>query len=473
MEVDVTMRKTRWIPIAFLLAALSGANAQNQVPDRFAGRWWLGFIEEASLPINLTFEATGEGADLLLYSPLQTDQAFVATEWSFAGDTLRMVYDALGMRMTLRWNSADSTFSGTFRQGMLRTDIRFQPADTLFSLVRPQEPQPPYPYREEEVKAVRKKAGVTLSGTLTLPEGKGPFPAVVLISGSGMQNRDEELMGHKPFKVLADWLTRQGIAVLRYDDRGTGGSRGDVEKATTLDLADDAEAMFDLLRKDKRIDSKHIGLAGHSEGGLIASIIAARNKRVGFVVMLAGQGCSGAEVLLQQNGRILQLQGVDTALVAIRVAYLKALFQVLEEVQDDKVQSVAVPMANEFCEGLTTEQRKQIGLRKAEVMMLVQSLQVPWMRTFLGLDNREYLSKVRCPILAVNGDKDCQVVVDNLKMVKSATNGQADTLRMNGLNHLMQHCGTGLADEYFTIEETMAPEVMEALSDWILRIVRK
>ena len=227
-----------------LLAQFAVAMAQTGAVSQFEGRWWLGILQEASLPINFTFS----DAKPVLYSPMQTSDPIPATEWSFAGDTLRINHKPAGMRLVLVWNAADSSFRGTFRQGAMRTQMHFLPADTIFSVVRPQTPKPPFPYTEKEVVIERKKAGVTLAGTLTVPDGTGPFPAVVLVSGSGQQNRDEELLGHKPFLVLADHLARNGIAVLRCDDRGTGGSKGEVQNATTLDFADDAEAAFDFLR---------------------------------------------------------------------------------------------------------------------------------------------------------------------------------------------------------------------------------
>ena len=243
------MRSIKHLLIIAMLCVAASLQAQPSTLKPFEGRWWLGVLEEASLPINITFGVDKGELKPFLYSPMQSSDAIMPTKWSFSGDTLSISHKPSGMRLTLVWNPADTTFSGTFRQGMLRAQMHFVPTDTLFSIVRPQTPQPPFPYSQQEVVIERKKANVRLAGTLTIPEGEGPFPAVILVSGSGQQNRDEELLGHKPFLVLADYLTRQGIAVLRYDDRGVGGSTGDVENATTLDFADDVEAVFDFLRK--------------------------------------------------------------------------------------------------------------------------------------------------------------------------------------------------------------------------------
>ena len=458
------MKRLKLLFLVVLLGIASTLSAQ-QMPSSFNGRWWLGMLQEANLPINLTF---ADGTPVL-YSPMQTKEPMTASKWSFSGDTLRVTHDQTGVRLTLIWNAADSCFSGSFRQGLLRTKISFGPANGMYTLSRPQEPKPPFPYSEREVTIVRKKAGVTLTGTLTIPDGKGPFPAVVLVSGSGQQNRDEELLGHKPFLVLADYLTRHGIAVLRYDDRGVGGSKGDVAKATTLDFADDAEVVFDFLRKQKNIDAKRVGIIGHSEGGAIAPIVASRNSKVAFIVLLAGPGGTGADILLQQNERLYQLQGVPQELIGHKLDFLRSVFALSDTISN--YSATVLKLCEEKTQGLTTEQRKQVGLTKGEVMMLISQMETPWMRAFVKLNSADYISRTHCPILAINGDRDCQVLPVNLQAIAAATKSPVTTLLMPGLNHLMQHCTTGAPSEYMLIEETIAPTVLEAVSDWILRSV--
>ena len=433
----------------------------------FTGQWWLGVLEEASLPVNLTFCVDGGELKPVLYSPMQTKDPMPATTWSFANDTLNISHKSSGLRLTLVWNPSDSSFDGTFRQGMLRTTMHFVPTDTLFSIVRPQTPHPPFPYTEHEVVIERKRAKVRLAGTLTIPEGEGPFPAVVLVSGSGQQNRDEELLGHKPFLVLSDYLSRNGIAVLRCDDRGVGGSTGDVEKATTLDFADDAEAVFDFLRKQKKIDRRRVGIIGHSEGGLIAPIVASRNSKVAYIVLLAGPGSTGADILLQQTERILQLEGVAQPLIERRLAMLRELYATIDTVPVKRYESYIADLFVRHTEGLDKEQCKVIGMRKGDAIAMSTELRIPWMRTFIRLDNREYLSKVQCPILAVNGEKDCQVLPQNLDTIKQVAGKRVDTRKIEGLNHLMQHCTMGSSKEYMLIEETMSREVLEMIVEWI------
>ena len=459
------MKKSIGIFVALwvLTSCFGYAIAQKADVSQFEGKWWLGMIEEANLPINLTFSENAP----VLYSPLQSDKPMKATKWSFEKDTLRINHSATGVRLTLVWNSRTNIFTGVFRQGLLKTQMVLEPTDTMFALVRPQTPQAPFPYSERDVVIERKKAGVTLAGTLTVPEGKGPFPAVVLVSGSGQQNRDEELMGHKPFLVLADFLARRGIAVLRYDDRGVGGSKGAVNDATTLDFADDAEAVFEFLRKQKNIDPKCVGIVGHSEGGLIAPIVASRNKKVAFIVMMAGQGTTGADVLLQQNERLFELNGVPKEFIDVRLDVMNSFFKAIDTVALDDYNKVLNAIADEKSKDMTSEQRKMVFLRKGDLMGLSMQMQMAWMRCFVKLDSRDYLRKVRCPILALGGDRDCQVLPVNLDGIENATGGRARIRLLAGLNHLLQHCETGATSEYMRIEETMAREAMEEVSSFV------
>lgn len=429
--------------IAILLALAACVSAGR------AQEYWLGMLPQANLPLNLVKTDT----NWLIYSPAQTDQAFPASEWSERNDTLRIHNRELGLKLVLR--REDGHMRGIFHQGLTRCEMTFERASGLFEMRRPQDPQPPYPYDEEEVHL--SYSGATLTGTLTMPRGAENCPAVLLVSGSGQQNQDEEFAGHKPFKVLADWLSRNGVAVLRYNDRGVGGSRGELNNATTLDFAADAEVLFDYLRHHKGVDPRRTGILGHSEGGLIAQIVASHTRSVAFVVMTGGPGCSGREVLLQQNEALFAQMGLPPDLVRIRLAYLDALFQ-------DREPDMA-PI-----EDLTADERKSVGLDKAGLFALRNQLAIPWMRTFLRLDPKDYLRKVRCPVLAIYGDKDCQVLAQpNAEAVRKLCPRHSEIHIMPGLNHLMQHCSSGLPDEYILIEETMSPEVMDLILNFIIQ----
>lgn len=407
-----------------------------------AQRYWQGILEEANLILNL--EQTD--SSWILYSPMQSSQPFVATECNLKNDTLHLSLKELGVSLTLRM--APNQLQGRFKQGLLRANITFSPVEELYVMRRPQTPQPPFPYDTQSVEITYND--VTLTGELTLPKEKRPCPAVLLINGSGQQNRDSEIMGHKPFLVLADYLSRQGIAVLRYDDRGVGGSKGTLDSATTLDFALDAEQLFCWLQKHPRVNPKKVAILGHSEGALIASIIASRNPQVAALLMMGGQGYNGAETLLQQNKVLFQLQGIDSALIQIRLDYLQALFSG-QEPSLEKVNA------------LSKNDRKAIGLTKGNLVQLQQQLDIPWMKTFLALDPAQYLPQVKCPILAMGGDKDCQVIAAlNLPRIKEL-NPRAQTITFPQHNHLMQHCETGSVSEYQTIEETLSPEVMQQI----------
>jgi uncharacterized protein len=285
---------------------------------------------------------------------------------------------------------------------------------------------------------------------------------VVLITGSGPQNRDEELMGHKPFLVLADHLTRQGIAVLRYDDRGVGKSTGSFASATSEDFAGDAWAAWQKLSTRPDIDPKRIGLLGHSEGGLIAPMLAAAHPEIAFVVMLAGPGVTGEQIMLAQSAAIMKASGAPQAAIDANVSIQKQVFAILrEETSTARIveRLGAIP----------------VGTKEASAALVKQSSS-PWLRFFAFYDPAPALAKVRCPVLALGGALDLQVLPDqNLPAIESTLkqggNTDVTVVRMPGLNHLFQSAKTGLPAEYAQIEETMAPAALETITTWIRKRV--
>jgi dienelactone hydrolase len=339
---------------------------------------------------------------------------------------------------------------------------------------RPQEPKPPFPYYIEDVKFENKKDGNTLAGTLTLPSENGEYPVVVLISGSGPQNRDEELMGHKPFLVIADYLTRNGIGVLRYDDRGTAQSTGDFNKATTLDLANDAESAVSYLLGRKEVDKTKIGLMGHSEGGIIAPIVAARNENVSFIVLLAGTGVRGDQLLLMQQRAISKASGLPETMFLENEKMNISLYEHIINTSDtiNLRAELTEIMENSFSNStvltaqMTTEQKD--GLVKVTVNQLVS----PWMYYFIKYDPYPMLKKVKCSTLALNGTNDLQVPAnENLTAIKKAFaesgNNNLTVIELEGLNHLFQESKTGLPTEYGEIEQTFSPKALEEILKWI------
>jgi len=463
--------------LTLILVSVLSMTSQAQLPSHFGGRWWLGMLEEASLPLNLSFDQDSSGAlSPVLYSPMQSTEPIHPSSWSFSNDTLRLQIKSLGVKMTLRYAASDSSFSGRFHQGLLNTNISLKPSLGLYTPVRPQEPQPPFPYSEKRMVLKHKDSRgeqVNIGVTLTIPDSStlqdSHLPCVLLISGSGMQNRDEELMGHKPFLVLADYLARRGIASLRYDDRGTGESTGDVVNVTTDLLADDAEWLFNWLRKQPGIDRKRVGIIGHSEGGSIAPIIASRNRHVAFIVMLAGPGVDGASLLRQQNRDLFLAGGVDSSLVDIRDAFLKECFDAVGKYKESELDSLYKTLASHYSQGLSKADRKKINLSAFEASQMAAQMKIPWMRRFVQLDPAPYLKKVKCPVLALNGSKDLQVSASvNLAAITKSVKPDLLTVRqLDGLNHLFQHCDKGLPSEYMLIEETFSQEALEIIATWV------
>jgi len=370
----------------------------------------------------------------------------------------------------------DSLINGKWTQAGQTYDLNLIKLLKPVVLNRPQEPKPPFPYKSEDVIFLNEKANIELAGTLTIPEGKGPFPAVVMVTGSGAQDRNEALMGHKPFLVIADYLTRNGIAVLRYDDRGFAKSKGVFATSTTYDFADDAEAGLMWLRKQPLIDINHVGIAGHSEGGLIAPIVASRNNNVNFIILIAGPGISGEDIILAQTEIISQKSGVNPEDIKKTLMIDKEIFDVINKEQDKaKVSTIARKIMEDAVNNdkSITDVEKSAQLKSIDGK--IAQLTSDWFLTFIKLDPKPYLLKTKCPVLALNGTKDVQVpykadleAID--KYLKSAGNKHYTIMKIEGVNHLFQHADTGLPTEYGNIEETFAPEALKAMSDFILKL---
>ncbi len=349
--------------------------------------------------------------------------------------------------------------TGTFTQRGLSLPLELTHTGAVTARLRPQLPKAPFPYDDHEV-TVAGANGVTLAGSLTEPRGKGPFPAVVLITGSGQQDRDESLFGHKPFLVLADALTRRGIAVLRVDDRGMGGSKGEVQTATTVDFADDVRASLKFLRARAEIRKDAVGLIGHSEGGLIASLVAAGNPDVAFVVLLASTGLTGAKVIESQIAHLMKAAGAPAAEITAHVDQQRVIDTIVVGEKDDAKLQIKL---KEALKNATPSEQARI----------LHEAMVPWFRSFLALDPAVSLRKITCPVLALDGSLDLQVIsAENLPAIRAALeaggNKAVTATELPGLNHLFQTAKTGLPNEYVQIEETMAPSVLKTVGDFIL-----
>ena len=363
-------------------------------------------------------------------------------------------------------NAAKNSILGEWSQSEIKEKLEFKRSDQPLELRRPQNPVKPYPYREEEISFSNAAAGVTLSGTLTLPKGAGPFAAVVLIAGSGPEDRDETQANHKPFLVLSDYLTRKGIAVLRYDKRGIGKSTGSTEKATTLDLASDAESAVSYLKSRKEIDAHKIALIGHSEGAMIAPSIVAHSQEIAWIVLLAAPATKGEETLLKQSELIARAGGLSDEQVLTSLSFDK---QAYDLVRQEKNSAVLM----EKLQGLVKESGLDAALPPAALESQLQLMNSPWFRFFLDYDPLPDLKKIKCPVLALYGEKDLQVPPKiNMPLVQKAFsdagNTQADSREFPDLNHLFQHAYTGSPTEYAAIEETMSPEVLQTIAEWLL-----
>lgn len=376
----------------------------------------------------------------------------------------------------------DSTITGQWHQNGNQMPLTLLRKATPPPVVMPQTPKAPFPYQVEEVTYIDEKKSLRYGATLTLPDGKGPFTAVVLITGSGPQDRDETIGPHKPFAVIADHLTRQGIAVLRVDDRGKGQSTGSFEAASSFDFAYDVSQSFNYLKTRKEINQKKIGLIGHSEGGFIAPIVASQNKEVAFIVLLAGTGLKGRDVMTGQHFAMMRSMGIDSASAG---SYSGMVGKMMDAVIASKHTKEATTNAytafeawrkntSPFVVSATTGVSDSTSARQY-VNEFVNTSSAFWFKTFLSTDPADYLSKVKCPVLALNGSKDIQVLAnDNLNAIEAALskgkNKNYTIRKIDGLNHLFQSCKTCTLGEYFTLEETFSTGVLEIMSAWIKKL---
>ena len=426
---------------------------------------WMGTLDTGPVKLRLALKVAKSAEGSLSATMDSLDQGakdLPVTSIAQNGMAVKLEMRRIGGGYEGKLNAAGSEMSGTWTQGGASLPLVFRRVDKPPVLSRPQEPKKPYPYSEVEVTYENKAGGAKLAGTLTLPPGNGPFPAVLLITGSGQQDRDEALMGHRPFLVLADHLTRKGIAVLRVDDRGVGGSTGEVKNATSEDFAGDVLAGVEFLKnRGKPIDAHKIGLIGHSEGGMIAPMVAARSRDVAFIVMMAGDGVPGDEILMAQVELLSKAAGVPADAISKNLELERQVLAIVKQESDPKAREARL------------REWKEKSAPQTPAAQL-QAVMTPWMRFFVTYDPATALRKVTCPALALNGELDLQVPADlNLpaieKALKAGGNRDHQIVKLPKLNHLFQTTQTGAVDEYARIEETIAPVALETMSAWILR----
>ncbi len=480
LQIYITMKfkylKEKYAKIIFilwisLLLLTFQSAAQENLNQKLTGNW-SGEMEFSGSKLELIFKISfNENGELSakMDVPAQGARDLPVSKAEVKDDSIFLHVAIIAGRFSGQIIN-DTTIAGNWSQSGLNFPLTLNRTEKVTELNRPQTPQPPFPYIEEEVRFENTKAGIQLAGTLTLPENAKDCPAVILISGSGAQDRDETIFEHKPFLVIADFLTRNGIAVLRVDDRGVGGSGGNVTSATSEDFAGDVVTALEFLKTKKEIDHSKMGLIGHNEGGLVAPIAANQTNSVAFIVMLAGPGIPGEQILYEQGRLIGLASGMTEEQVEQNRKTQEAIFNFIKTEKDsakrlDRLQRTYTggmyPMMNE-------DQKKAIDLQ-------VNAVNSTWFRYFLTYDPRPALSQLACPVLALIGEKDLQVPPQsNLPAIEKALaeggNKNIKIMELPNLNHLFQNCEAGVVGEYAQIEETISPEVLEIISKWILQV---
>jgi uncharacterized protein len=437
---------------------------------------WNGMLSFQGMQLQIVFNISKNDQHMYtatMDSPNQGAKDIPVSEVVFGNGQIKLVINSANIAFEGTLEN-DNIFMGTFKQSAYSFPLKLTKEKLEEKVIaKPQDPVKPYPYRSEDVLFENKIAGITLAGTLTLPQKEGIYPAVILISGSGPQNRDSELLGHRPFLVIADYLTRNGIAVLRFDDRGTGASEGNFQSGTSMDFASDVDAGVQYLLNRMDIAKNKIGLVGHSEGGLIAPIVAARSKDISFIILLAGPGLPGDQILLLQQELISRTSGVSESDIQKTLQDNRNIFDIISKTNDDhKLKSEVSQHIRQILDKDPSPQLPA-GMTKEEfISMQVNQITSPWMKFFITYDPRPTLQKVKCPVLAINGEKDLQVPPkENLTAIESSLkkgkNKNVTCKEFAGLNHLFQECTTGAPSEYAIIAQTFSPAVLEEMVQWI------
>jgi pimeloyl-ACP methyl ester carboxylesterase len=426
---------------------------------------WNGILKVQGIQLRIVFNITKteNGYSTIMDSPDQGAKNIPVTSTSYENSKLKLTITNATIEYTGKL--IENTINGTFKQAGQEFPLDFSKEIVQKKpVVRTQEPKRPYFYYSEEVTFENIKDTISLAGTLTLPKKEGgDYPVVILISGSGTQNRDSELLGHKPFLLISDYFTKKGIAVLRFDDRGVALSKGNFKTATTLDFASDVESAIAYLKTRKDINKNKIGLVGHSEGGIIAPIVASKTKDVKFIVLLAGTGISGNQLLLLQQELIAKVSGVPKLEIEKNRIINSKLFEMVIKSNDNK--SLKTDLVNYLTESFINTNPKN-NVDEKFVSGQVNQLTSPWMQYFIKHNPAIILEKVKCSVLAVNGEKDLQVPPkENLNAIKNALekggNNKSTIIEFPNLNHLFQECKTGSPSEYAEIEQTFSPIALE------------
>jgi uncharacterized protein len=464
--------------VYFLFTLLGPIGFAQSTSSTWQGKLSVG-AQQLRLVVHLN--RNGETCSATFDSPDQMAMGIPFSSCQLRSDSLLLLADALQAAFLGRF-MGDSII-GEWSQGGRRFPLILFLANQNEIIqkgeyVRPQSPKPPFPYVVREIKFSNTQAEIELSGTLSMPEGYGPFPALVLVSGSGPQDRDETILGHKPFAVIADFLTRKGYAVLRYDDRGVGASTGQFKGATTQDFASDANSAWKYLNSLPEVDKSKVGVIGHSEGGIVAAMLASTNRKCAFVVSMAGTGIPHDQVLLEQANALYSSASSGSEDLAEVMAFNKSCYDVLKQEKSSSVREARIrKLCYDYFElgNADYPEGKKAAGKQAEIM--IQVLLEPWFLYFIQMNPATYWSKVKCPVLAMNGELDLQVLpVSNLRGIQKAlpkrTKIKSCFIELNKLNHLFQPAVTGRPEEYGTIQTSISESALNLISDWLIKEIQ-
>lgn len=459
------------LSLFFIMGLLGIAGSSFLQAQSLKGRWegTLSF-SGTQIPLVFNIEQVSNGWKASLDSPSQGAVGIPVDSLRLEGDSLILLLPRMGVKYAGKLGASFRTIQGEWKQGGLSLPLNMQKTADEAGNKRPQEPTEPFPYHSEDIQFENKEAGITLAGTFTRPKEDGQYPAVVLVSGSGPQDRDETILEHKPFFVLADYLTRQGIAVLRYDDRGFAQSQGNFIKSTTNDFAGDAAAAVAYLQYRPDVKANQVGMLGHSEGGLIAPLVAQQDVPLAFTVLLAAPALPGHELMVAQVGTLSKAQGSSTELIEQRKKLQGELLSIVLHEQDST--EAAQKLKDLFSmayEEMALQANNSGTPSQAQINAQVAQLLSPWYRNFIAYNPQPALNELSVPTLALYGGKDVQVPAElNKKAIHSLGNELIQIKVFPEMNHLFQPATTGLPQEYGQIETTLAPEVLETISQWIL-----
>jgi pimeloyl-ACP methyl ester carboxylesterase len=470
--------KLRSLILVYFLFLISFLNFSITLKSQdITNKYLFGNIETGNISLEVAFSISleSEKFETKMYVPEQFIYAMEAESY-YHNDSLKLNVNKLKAEFNGVWIDSINSYQGTWHQGQqyYPTVLKSVEKKEVLFIERPQTPQPPFSYIEKEICVDNTKAASVLCGTLTLPDEDNDYPLVILITGSGAQDRNEEIAGHQPFKVIADHLTKCGYAVFRYDDRGYAKSKGDLGNSTSYDFMTDAAAIVKFFGDYPNINSDNIGIIGHSEGAMIAMMLAAKYpKDIAYIISLAGPAISISKLMLKQTEDINRAAGIaEEDIQWISKMTDKAFDIALKSKNQTEMRKGIVKLYQEYSEDRSPEQIEEFGLNQAGINRAVMQMSSEWMKYFIAFEPSKYLKKIKCPVLALNGTKDIQVnYIQNIEGFKSSINHKkCPLLEVNvieNLNHLFQHAETGTVQEYYYITETFSPLALEIIEEFI------